>query len=81
MTLLGAEGLHGLTFNNCRSFVSNTADCFDGLTVVSSAHLPMKSMFASKGSNSVFLHGQKLNQLSIFFSQSRFVKITRSKWI
>ena len=81
MTLLGAEGLHGLTFNNSRSFASNTADCFDGLTVVSSAHLPMKSMFSSKGSNSVFHHGQKLNQLSIFFSQSRFVKITRSKWI
>ena len=75
MALLGAEGFHGLTFNNSRSFASNTADCFDGLTVVSSAHLPMKSMFSSKGSNSVFHYGQKLNQLSIFFLREDSLKL------
>ena len=78
MALLGAEDLHGLTFNNSRSFASNTADCFDGLTIVSSAHLPMKSIFSSKGSNSVFPYGQKLYQRSISFS--RLIQIA-SRWI
>ena len=57
------EKLHGLTFNNSRSFVSNTTDCSEGLKLVSSAHLPMKSMFESNGSNSVCQSDHKLVSL------------------
>ena len=60
------EELHGLTFNSSRSFVSKTTDCSDGLKFVSSAHLPMKSMSVSNGSNSVFNNDRKL--ISIIFT-------------
>ena len=60
------EEFHGLTFNNSRSFVSKTTDCSDGLKFVSSAHLPMKSMSVSNGSNSVFNNDRKL--ISIIFT-------------